>query len=191
MQIPIQALELARFADRAASADATRWLQLKPIGPHMMQASATNGAMLGQFAWLTMNNGGEEIYLNAKHVMEILKASSKRNRLLGGSLTGAVLQIGNETPKPLEVGEADAVHYPPVDKVVPDENLDDALEGTPGSCLRVDTKHFEAISKWLKDVQGTSTVRFVFRGDIDPIRVDVPVFDTGGRAVFVVMPSRL
>lgn len=195
MQIPIQALELARFADltKKDSQSVLQWLQIRPLGEHILQASATNGAMLGQFAWLTSSFDRKEVYLDAKELTNLLGASGKRNRKLGGALDiyASTLQIGNDAPKPLTTAPPEDVTYPNVEAVLPEEELDEEVQGTMGTVLGVNLKLMSHVYQWLHAVDGKSEVRMVVRGPYDPIRIDVPVFDTGGRALFVVMPCRL
>ena len=191
MRLPIQALELARFADLGQNS-AIAWISIKPVGKHIMQASATNGASLAQYAWIDVGHDKREVCLNAEDVMKMLKDTAKKDRLLGGSLNDNVLQIGNELGKPVRVVPHEEINFPPIEQAIPEDALDPKDEGPRGSVFGMDLRLLIKVQEWLRGVGGNPVVKIITRGPQDPVRIDVATFETtGGTALFVVMPARL
>lgn len=190
MKLPVQVLELARFATLGDECPLS-WMSIRPFGEAVMQATALTGASLAQYAWIDVGHDKREVCIRAEDILEMLKASYKKDRLLGATLEGNVLQIGNELGKPVRVVPHAEVHFPDTTAVIPEEGLEED-SGPQGSIFGLDLRLVGKVQEWLRNVNADPIVKWTTRGPHDPIRLDVPTINlSGGSALFVIMPARI
>jgi len=120
-----------------------------------------------------------------------MKEATKKDRTLGAEYRDGTLQVGNTEQKPVKHATNGEANFPDVSQVIPEDVLDEDSQGPEGSRFAIDLGLFERVNKWITIVGGNHQVRMVTRGECDPIRIDVATSESGGRGVFVVMPSRL
>lgn len=180
IHIPIEALELWRFASTDSSKEHMQWICIETAHPGSVQATATNGTILGRVEW---EGAGLDspLFLKAIDVKTLLKRATKKERLRGGTLTSDGLIVGTMTPQPMCT---DYKHtWPNVAAVIP----------APGDqhtkVFFVDFLLLGSVLAWAKATARSSRMSFnAPQQNRGPIRIDTTYDRYAPAGLFVLMP---
>jgi hypothetical protein len=204
IKIPIEALELARFASRDPSRGNLGWIQFR-ISCGKATATATDGHRLGRWIWTLAVE--EEVgsdgsfYLPAVEVASALRSAAKKDRLFGAELT---LGFAPDTDANLKFGAllvglkcSREITYPDTDQVIPRREQDSLPTGTyekpikVGSAIGIDFNYLADVLLWAKACSCRPEMRVLASTEHDPIRIDTENPDCTDNGIFIIMPVRL
>lgn len=205
MRIPIEALELVRFAaSRIRDRPNLEAIELRTENG-FNTATTTDGHMLGRYTWQSDDGGlvHSPLLLRVETIAGHMKRISKKERVTGGELIIAVeglqppvchIKLGGLEPEPIEVMD---VNFPDTNSVIP-SGKQLAPNGTVvgeyhiGAQFGVDLKLLARITDWAKACNRSTpgvVMKVTASGEFDPLRIEAE--DGDGKVIFVVMPVRL
>lgn len=208
IRLPIEALELARFASDDADRPNLHWMELAlgAMGTSFV-VSTTDGHRMARYVWVPeqserMALGKQPIYILAKPVQKKLNALKRKgDRMHGASLCveGEWLQfhVGEPLGRITNTATAPSLQFPIVDTVIPNPKLSanwhPGQEKLRGTKIGVNMGYLADVFKWTERCDWRPEVQITVTGPIEPIRIDVANIDgaSAGQALFVVMPCRL
>ena len=183
MRIPIEALELWRFASTDETRESIAAMQFASDGKEMV-ASATDGHRLGQVRWTAESRTGvEPFHLRGAEVKAALKRATKEERLAGAEYRDGALHFGRMA---LQVQELEDCQYPDVALVISPKGV----KGD-GATFGLDLGYLVDVLNWMKAC-GKESNRLQVTAPTtahSPMRLDA--MGEGPAALFIIMPMRL
>lgn len=202
MKIPIEALELVRFASTNEGRTTLEWLRLENGASKEMRATATDGTMLAQLTWMPNDESdlAMPVHLSADDVRAHLKRVPKKARQEGGDV-----KAGSVVPHPggmhtLQLHELAPQHvmsdpnpnFPDTSQIIPPRELSEFNDKKPqGVTFGMNLYLIQRVHDWAKATNNQTRMTFTGSDPLSPFRMDLDLPEIGGAVVFVVMPCRI
>lgn len=200
IRIPIEALQLARFAYAGDGRDHMKWLRINSPTPNAMRATTTDGHTLAQWEWECVESVlVDPLYLYAPDVAESLASVPKKVRLMGARLdteiAGDTDAFSWESDQELfvPVKTSRIGDFPRVDQVMVSRELRQRM-GEMGVKLGIDIRKVATLLDWSRAVNRNARFEMtIHEGKTEPVRFDTTAENEPreGNGTFLIMPCHL